>query len=199
MLNILTKLVFFVFIIPLSLEGKEILKIDYSGPVADWESYGSASGGGHFSFADQVTKENVRMLEKACTLNPDVLIPDLEDSIPLSQKSQARDVLSSNLNKLIESSEKLLRYMKINLKLDLSHLPEGHTGHLMPTEEVVNTFLDISKKSKIKNILEFGFNTGWSSYIMLELFKKAKITRIEIYKFSPISYFPSHISSHFFY
>ena len=74
--------------------------------------------------------------------------------------------------------------MRINLKLDLSHLPEGHTGHLMPTEEVVNTFLDISKKSKIKNILEFGFNTGWSSYIMLELFKKAKITSIEIYKFS---------------
>ena len=74
--------------------------------------------------------------------------------------------------------------MKINLKLDLSHLPEGHTGHLMPTEEVVNTFLDISKKSKIKNILEFGFNTGWSSYIMLDLFKKAKITSIEIYKFS---------------
>ena len=74
--------------------------------------------------------------------------------------------------------------MKINLKLDLSHLPEGHSGHLMPTEEVVNTFLDISKKSKIKNILEFGFNTGWSSYIMLELFKKAKITSIEIYKFS---------------
>ena len=74
--------------------------------------------------------------------------------------------------------------MKINLKLDLSHLPEGHTGHLMPTEEAINTFLDISKKSKIKNILEFGFNTGWSSYIMLELFKKAKITSIEIYKFS---------------
>ena len=74
--------------------------------------------------------------------------------------------------------------MRINLKLDLSHLPEGHTGHLMPTEEVVNTFLDISKKSKIKNILEFGFNTGWSSYIMLELIKKAKITSIEIYKFS---------------
>ena len=74
--------------------------------------------------------------------------------------------------------------MRIDLKLDLSHLPEGHTGHLMPTEEVVNTFLDISKKSKIKNILEFGFNTGWSSYIMLELFKKAKITSIEIYKFS---------------
>ena len=74
--------------------------------------------------------------------------------------------------------------MRINLKLDLSHLPEGHTGHLMPTEEVVNTFLDISKKSKIKNILEFGFNTGWSSYIMLELFKKAKITSIAIYQFS---------------
>ena len=74
--------------------------------------------------------------------------------------------------------------MRINLKLDLSHLPEGHTGHLIPTEEVVNAFLDISKKSKIKNILEFGFNTGWSSYIMLELFKKAKITSIEIYKFS---------------
>ena len=74
--------------------------------------------------------------------------------------------------------------MRINLKLDLSHLPEGHTGHLMPTEEVVNTFLDISKKSKIKNIIEFGFNTGWSSYIMLELLKKTKITSIEIYKFS---------------
>ena len=36
--------------------------------------------------------------------------------------------------------------MKINLKLDLSHLPEGHSGHLMPTEEVVNAFFRYFKK-----------------------------------------------------
>ena len=55
-----------------------------------------------------VPGNSVRMLEKACTLNPDVLIPDLEDSISLSQKSQARDILSSNLNKLIESGRPVI-------------------------------------------------------------------------------------------
>ena len=72
---------------------------------------------------------------------------------------------------------------KIELLLNLSHMPEGHTGHLMPTPEIVNGLLDIYNNSPINNILEFGFNTGWSSYIMLSYFPNVKISSIEIYKF----------------
>ena len=60
----LTKFVFLILFISLPVESQKP-KIDYSGPLADWKSYGSSSGGGHFSFANQVTKSNVHMLEKA--------------------------------------------------------------------------------------------------------------------------------------
>jgi hypothetical protein len=43
--------------------------------------------------------------------------------------------------------------MKIELLLNLSHMPEGHTGHLMPTPEIVNGLLDIYNNSPINNIL----------------------------------------------
>ena len=39
--------------------------VDYSGPVADWPAYGAAPGGGHYSPATQITKDNVRHLQKA--------------------------------------------------------------------------------------------------------------------------------------
>lgn len=39
--------------------------INYSGPTADWSSYGGAPGGGHFSVATQITPENVQELEQA--------------------------------------------------------------------------------------------------------------------------------------
>jgi quinoprotein glucose dehydrogenase len=39
--------------------------VDYSGPVADWTAYGAAPGGGHYSAATQISRENVRHLQKA--------------------------------------------------------------------------------------------------------------------------------------
>ena len=33
-------------------------------------------------------------------------------------------------------------------------------GHLVPSEEVINAFKDINKTFPMKNVLEFGFNTG---------------------------------------
>jgi quinoprotein glucose dehydrogenase len=38
---------------------------DYSGPVNDWPAYGAASGGGHYAAATQITRANVRHLQKA--------------------------------------------------------------------------------------------------------------------------------------
>jgi quinoprotein glucose dehydrogenase len=38
--------------------------IDYSGPTADWTSYGGSAGGGHYSAATQITADNVEQLEK---------------------------------------------------------------------------------------------------------------------------------------
>ena len=72
---------------------------------------------------------------------------------------------------------------EIQLLLNLSDMPEGHTGHIMPSSEIVNGLLDIYKNSQVNNILEFGFNTGWSSYIMFSYLPNVKITSIEIHKF----------------
>jgi predicted O-methyltransferase YrrM len=74
---------------------------------------------------------------------------------------------------------------KLEMVYDLRDWPDGNIGHLQPTDEVVNAFKNISKNSshKIENILEFGFNTGVSSYIILETLPKTKITSIEISKY----------------
>ena len=44
---------------------KELVTIDYSGALDDWPSFGGEVGGGHYSEASQITKENVRHLERA--------------------------------------------------------------------------------------------------------------------------------------
>jgi quinoprotein glucose dehydrogenase len=54
-----------VAILILTIACSKSIYIDYSGPVADWPSYGAAAGGGHYSGARQVTPENVHALELA--------------------------------------------------------------------------------------------------------------------------------------
>ena len=44
---------------------RETVAVDYAGPVADWPAYGSAPGGGHYSAATQITRDNVHALHKA--------------------------------------------------------------------------------------------------------------------------------------
>jgi len=45
---------------------QETPAIDYGpGPVAEWPSYGAAPGGGHYSAANQITRENVHALRQA--------------------------------------------------------------------------------------------------------------------------------------
>ncbi len=66
---------------------------------------------------------------------------------------------------------------------DLAYMPKGHTGHLCPTKHVVDAWHEFYKIFPFTNILEFGFNTGWSSALLLTLFPFVKITSIEILKF----------------
>jgi len=63
---------------------------------------------------------------------------------------------------------------------DLTYMPKGHTGHLCPTKEVVDAWQGFYKIFCFTNILEFGFNTGWSSALFLTMFPAVKITSIEI-------------------
>ena len=67
---------------------------------------------------------------------------------------------------------------------NLNDWPEGHVGHLVPSEEVINAFKDINKTFPMKNVLEFGFNTGWSTFIILKTLEQTNVTSIEIYKFN---------------
>lgn len=40
--------------------------VDYApGPVAEWGAYGALPGGGHYSAADQITRDNVHALKQA--------------------------------------------------------------------------------------------------------------------------------------
>ena len=57
---------------------------------------------------------------------------------------------------------------EIKMIYNLNDWPEGHVGHLFPSEEVFNAFKDINKTFPMKNVLEFGFNTGWSTFIILK-------------------------------
>ena len=54
-----------------------------------------------------VPGNNTRMLEKSFGLNPDAIIPDLEDSVPQKEKSVARDILSSLIPKLIKANKQV--------------------------------------------------------------------------------------------
>lgn len=63
---------------------------------------------------------------------------------------------------------------------DLTYMPKAHTGHLCPTDSVVNAWEAFHALFPFTNILEFGFNTGWSSALLLTMFPKIKITSIEI-------------------
>lgn len=69
-----------------------------------------------------------------------------------------------------------------NIVLDLSYMPKGHTGHLVGSQETVDALVDIHKKRPFRHILEFGFNSGWSSALFMTLFPDVKITSIEIVK-----------------
>ena len=70
---------------------------------------------------------------------------------------------------------------------DLSYMPKGHTGHLCPTKDVVDAWQEFYRIFPFTNILEFGFNTGWSSALLLTMFPAVKITSIEILKFDRAS------------
>jgi len=73
---------------------------------------------------------------------------------------------------------------EIKMIYNLNDWPEGHVGHLFPSEEVINAFKDINKTFPMKNVLEFGFNTGWSTFIILKTLEHTNVTSIEIYKFN---------------
>jgi hypothetical protein len=71
---------------------------------------------------------------------------------------------------------------EFNIVLDLSYMPKGHTGHLVGSQETIDALTNIHERKPFKHVLEFGFNTGWSSALFLTLFPDVKMTSIEIIK-----------------
>ena len=65
-----------------------------------------------------------------------------------------------------------------DITLDLTYMPKGHTGHLVGSQAVVDFVKQVDSINTINNMLEFGFNTGWSSALFFEL-TKTNITSIE--------------------
>lgn len=70
----------------------------------------------------------------------------------------------------------------MELEFDISYMPLPHTGHLIPQKTVIKAFKHIYDHKPFNSILEFGFNTGWSSAILLTLFPDITVTSVEIIK-----------------
>jgi len=70
----------------------------------------------------------------------------------------------------------------VELDFDISYMPIPHTGHLIPQKSITTALKNIYSNQSFESILEFGFNTGWSSAIFLTLFSNVKITSVEILK-----------------
>ena len=68
----------------------------------------------------------------------------------------------------------------IDIKEDISYMPEGWTGHLVGTQETIDALRRAHEVQPFGHVLEFGFNSGWSAALFLTLFPACKITSIEI-------------------
>ena len=68
----------------------------------------------------------------------------------------------------------------IDITHDLTYMPIGWTGHLVGSREIVTTLEQMYRVCPFRSILEFGFNSGWSSALFLTLFPKCVVTSIEI-------------------
>jgi hypothetical protein len=68
----------------------------------------------------------------------------------------------------------------MNITHDLTYMPEGWTGHLVGSQETVSALQRIHQTRPFQSVLEFGFNSGWSSALFLTLFPDCVITSIEI-------------------
>ena len=68
----------------------------------------------------------------------------------------------------------------IEIVEDISFMPEGWTGHLVGSKQIVQALEKIHARRPFTSLLEFGFNSGWSSVLFLTLFPRCRVTSIEI-------------------
>jgi len=68
--------------------------------------------------------------------------------------------------------------------MDLSWLPDdGGTGHMPPSDEVIQFWTTVKEKTNFKKLVEIGFNAGHSSSILLTLFDDVTIQSYDIGQF----------------
>ena len=68
--------------------------------------------------------------------------------------------------------------------MDLSWLPDnGGTGHMPPSQDVIEFWKRVKEKTDFKTFVEIGFNAGHSSSIILSLFSDVKILSYDIGQF----------------
>ena len=65
--------------------------------------------------------------------------------------------------------------------MDLTWLPDDDgTGHMPPSDEVIQFWTQVKKLTDFKSLMEIGFNAGHSSSIMLTLFEDIEINSCDI-------------------
>jgi len=67
--------------------------------------------------------------------------------------------------------------------VDLSWLPDGGTGHMVPNNNVIEFWKDVKQKTNFTKIMEIGFNAGHSSSIILSLFDDVYVHSYDICMF----------------
>ena len=69
--------------------------VDYApGPVAEWGAYGALPGGGHYSAADQITRDNVHALKQAWVYRygTGIVPQSLIDQEPVGRLGQPQEI-----------------------------------------------------------------------------------------------------------
>ncbi|HJO82977.1 MAG: CoA ester lyase [SAR202 cluster bacterium] len=96
------------------------------------------------------------MLDKALALRPDAFIPDLEDSVPIDEKANARSITSSYLERFAATGQLIIP--RVN-SLDTGLLEEDLTAIVGPhifgvSVGKIDTPVDIAEVSKVLQRLE---------------------------------------------
>ncbi|MEM7366787.1 MAG: hypothetical protein AAF525_22450, partial [Pseudomonadota bacterium] len=81
------------------------VEVDYDGPTHEWPQFGNSVGGGHFSPATQINKDNVHALEQAWIYSS----PDFRDAGEVKVQIVGRKLAKAGKKKGFLTDAKPLR------------------------------------------------------------------------------------------
>ena len=141
-----------------------------------------------------VPGNNIRFLEKAKSLQADIVCFDLEDSVPLGEKKSARNLIKNALKNRSEYNSEI--YVRTNSPVSgmipddlLEIIQKGVDGIVIPKvntaseiKKIEKTMLGLEKKRKLKPIIEQQECRPVGGMIVLRMFQKFYLCTLESHR-----------------